>query len=163
MMRLCRSQAEERIELAAIGAIGRIIIHRRHHQHNRQHGEEHPQRRMHGKAPILVGNGMAVMHPPFGELIHAGHRFRPFVDRFCSTSFLLESRSPPQETSGNGACSRQSRINRPCLPPIICLAASPTACMSIPHRIPRGPVAQLDRALPSEGKGRRFESFRVRH
>ena len=26
----------------------------------------------------------------------------------------------------------------------------------------RGPVAQLDRALPSEGRGRRFESFRVR-
>ena len=26
-----------------------------------------------------------------------------------------------------------------------------------------GPVAQLDRASPSEGEGRRFESFRVRH
>ena len=26
-----------------------------------------------------------------------------------------------------------------------------------------GPVAQLDRALPSEGKGRTFESYRVRH
>ena len=26
-----------------------------------------------------------------------------------------------------------------------------------------GPVAQLDRALPSEGKGRAFESRRVRH
>ena len=24
-------------------------------------------------------------------------------------------------------------------------------------------VAQLDRVLPSEGKGRRFESYRVRH
>src|SRR5579872_3787424 len=27
----------------------------------------------------------------------------------------------------------------------------------------RGPVAQLDRALPSEGRGREFESRRVRH
>ena len=26
-----------------------------------------------------------------------------------------------------------------------------------------GPVAQLDRVLPSEGKGRTFESSRVRH
>ena len=26
-----------------------------------------------------------------------------------------------------------------------------------------GPVAQLDRALPSEGRGRTFESYRVRH
>ena len=26
-----------------------------------------------------------------------------------------------------------------------------------------GPVAQLDRVLPSEGKGRAFESRRVRH
>ena len=31
------------------------------------------------------------------------------------------------------------------------------------HRPRQGPVAQLDRALPSEGRGRRFESFRVRH
>ena len=29
-------------------------------------------------------------------------------------------------------------------------------------RLRDGPVAQLDRALPSEGRGRRFESFRVR-
>ena len=28
---------------------------------------------------------------------------------------------------------------------------------------PSGPVAQLDRALPSEGRGRTFESSRVRH
>ena len=28
---------------------------------------------------------------------------------------------------------------------------------------PRAPVAQLDRALPSEGRGHRFESCRVRH
>ena len=28
---------------------------------------------------------------------------------------------------------------------------------------PQAPVAQLDRALPSEGKGREFESRRVRH
>ena len=28
---------------------------------------------------------------------------------------------------------------------------------------PRAPVAQLDRALPSEGRGRTFESCRVRH
>ena len=28
---------------------------------------------------------------------------------------------------------------------------------------PNAPVAQLDRALPSEGKGRTFESCRVRH
>ena len=28
---------------------------------------------------------------------------------------------------------------------------------------PRRPVAQLDRALPSEGKGRTFESYRVHH
>ncbi len=27
---------------------------------------------------------------------------------------------------------------------------------------PSAPVAQLDRALPSEGKGRTFESYRVR-
>ncbi len=27
----------------------------------------------------------------------------------------------------------------------------------------RAPVAQLDRALPSEGRGQRFESSRVRH
>ena len=27
----------------------------------------------------------------------------------------------------------------------------------------QAPVAQLDRALPSEGKGHRFESCRVRH
>ena len=27
----------------------------------------------------------------------------------------------------------------------------------------KAPVAQLDRALPSEGKGREFESRRVRH
>ena len=29
--------------------------------------------------------------------------------------------------------------------------------------IPDAPVAQLDRALPSEGRGRKFESCRVRH
>ena len=29
--------------------------------------------------------------------------------------------------------------------------------------IPNAPVAQLDRALPSGGKGHRFESYRVRH
>ena len=29
--------------------------------------------------------------------------------------------------------------------------------------IPDAPVAQLDRALPSEGRGQRFESSRVRH
>jgi hypothetical protein len=29
--------------------------------------------------------------------------------------------------------------------------------------LPQAPVAQLDRALPSEGKGREFESRRVRH
>ena len=28
---------------------------------------------------------------------------------------------------------------------------------------PLAPVAQLDRALPSEGRGHRFESCRVRH
>jgi hypothetical protein len=28
---------------------------------------------------------------------------------------------------------------------------------------PKAPVAQLDRALPSEGRGHRFESCRVRH
>jgi hypothetical protein len=28
---------------------------------------------------------------------------------------------------------------------------------------PHAPVAQLDRALPSEGKGHRFDSYRVRH
>ena len=28
---------------------------------------------------------------------------------------------------------------------------------------PLAPVAQLDRVLPSEGRGRRFESYRVRH
>lgn len=27
----------------------------------------------------------------------------------------------------------------------------------------KAPVAQLDRALPSEGRGQRFESSRVRH
>ena len=30
-------------------------------------------------------------------------------------------------------------------------------------RVPSAPVAQLDRALPSEGRGHRFESCRVRH
>lgn len=40
---------------------------------------------------------------------------------------------------------------------------------SLPLRFPLGrppaqaPVAQLDRALPSEGKGHTFESCRVRH
>ena len=29
--------------------------------------------------------------------------------------------------------------------------------------VSQAPVAQLDRALPSEGKGREFESRRVRH
>ena len=32
-----------------------------------------------------------------------------------------------------------------------------------PRIPPRAPVAQLDRALPSEGRGRTFESCRVRH
>ncbi len=32
----------------------------------------------------------------------------------------------------------------------------------IHHPLARGPVAQLDRALPSEGRGRTFESYRVR-
>ena len=31
------------------------------------------------------------------------------------------------------------------------------------NRRPLAPVAQLDRALPSEGRGHRFESCRVRH
>ncbi len=31
------------------------------------------------------------------------------------------------------------------------------------HRLLKAPVAQLDRALPSEGKGREFESRRVHH
>ena len=31
------------------------------------------------------------------------------------------------------------------------------------NTIPLAPVAQLDRALPSEGRGHRFESCRVRH
>ena len=33
----------------------------------------------------------------------------------------------------------------------------------IPPFIQYAPVAQLDRVLPSEGKGRAFESRRVRH
>jgi hypothetical protein len=31
------------------------------------------------------------------------------------------------------------------------------------ERPAQAPVAQLDRALPSEGRGHRFESYRVRH
>ena len=31
------------------------------------------------------------------------------------------------------------------------------------YRAGQAPVAQLDRALPSEGRGQRFESSRVRH
>ncbi len=34
---------------------------------------------------------------------------------------------------------------------------------AIKYRRPNAPVAQLDRALPSEGRGREFESRRVRH
>ena len=34
---------------------------------------------------------------------------------------------------------------------------------SYAERHAAGPVAQLDRALPSEGRGQRFESSRVRH
>ena len=37
--------------------------------------------------------------------------------------------------------------------------AGSAACLYLTRA---GPVAQLDRALPSEGRGRRFESFRVR-
>ena len=40
-----------------------------------------------------------------------------------------------------------------------CLHRAPRGC--IPN--PPAPVAQLDRALPSEGRGREFESRRVRH
>ena len=31
------------------------------------------------------------------------------------------------------------------------------------NRTPSAPIAQLDRALPSEGRGQRFESSWVRH
>ena len=31
------------------------------------------------------------------------------------------------------------------------------------YKVLNAPVAQLDRALPSEGRGHRFESSRVRH
>ena len=45
-------------------------------------------------------------------------------------------------------------------------APLPPAMGSATHGLPRGkpraPVAQLDRALPSEGRGHRFESCRVR-
>ena len=37
------------------------------------------------------------------------------------------------------------------------------ACLWCAFGSPRAPVAQLDRALPSEGRGRTFESCRVRH
>ena len=37
------------------------------------------------------------------------------------------------------------------------------ACLWCALGPPRAPVAQLDRALPSEGRGRTFESCRVRH
>src|SRR5580704_11709931 len=39
------------------------------------------------------------------------------------------------------------------------VAASPAFRYLIPH----APVAQLDRALPSEGRGQGFESLRARH
>ena len=43
------------------------------------------------------------------------------------------------------------------------LPASPGLPMVRASGPPRAPVAQLDRALPSEGRGRTFESCRVRH
>ena len=42
-------------------------------------------------------------------------------------------------------------------------ALDQVACLWCALGPPRAPVAQLDRALPSEGRGRTFESCRVRH
>ena len=46
------------------------------------------------------------------------------------------------------------------------LAAAPQTRIRLAKAVydqPQAPVAQLDRALPSEGRGQRFESSRVRH
>src|SRR2546428_4199994 len=64
------------------------------------------------------------------------------------------------DTHARTAHVRRLRIRGPC-------------CRAVSLPLPRGersandlfsaPVAQLDRALPSEGRGRRFESSRARH
>ena len=69
----------------------------------------------------------------------------------------------PNPHSANTGATHPNRCavnkNPSCAPPPICLVC-PRSARS-PHRAP-APVAQLDRALPSEGRGHRFESCRVR-
>lgn len=43
------------------------------------------------------------------------------------------------------------------------LQDAPASCKKPRASARRAPVAQLDRALPSEGRGQGFESLRVRH
>ena len=79
----------------------------------------------------------------------------------------LERRPMPRDD--RRSCSgRQASVGKPVAggpsdPP--CAPARQVVSQPVPglpNRVP-APVAQLDRALPSEGRGREFESRRVRH
>src|SRR5438105_3745139 len=61
------------------------------------------------------------------------------------------------------ACPFRDRVTRCSAPGVRHPTKAPSKAADCCYFDGRGPVAQLDRALPSEGRGRRFESFRVRH
>src|SRR5262249_59073969 len=65
---------------------------------------------------------------------------------------LRSMNNPPALRSGDSGRIAGLRQDAP-------LRAATASAMVAAHR---GPVAQLDRALPSEGRGREFESRRVR-
>src|SRR5665213_2142756 len=92
----------------------------------------------------------------------------------CCRATSTANRSPP------GCCSAARRSPRTPTPPPPSAPGRPAADERLPSALvvglpppcvgrnetltsrQRGPVAQLDRALPSEGRGRTFESYRVR-
>ena len=71
--------------------------------------------------------------------------------------------SPPRrggEGQGEEGAFARATVTPPSSDPLPAPPGLPMVRASGP---PRAPVAQLDRALPSEGRGRTFESCRVRH
>ena len=109
----------------------------------------------------------AVLRPPAGKPVYAGGRgaaalrpaptvedpFPSGKSAFARARIILDPERPAKPLLGNPARTFLFRRGAGCIQPTLDGRRDRA----------RAPVAQLDRALPSEGRGREFESRRVRH
>ena len=112
-----------------------------------------------GRGYGCEGSSLADPHP----LCRLGHEIRTAGAATCRIRLPILPRCRSKRAWSISCCFSARRphagphLANPAKAPL-----NPPATMDIDHRA-RAPVAQLDRVLPSEGRGHRFESCRVRH